>query len=194
MRGFLISLSMLLFAPMALADAGQIAAADRGPAVGSIIPSDLETIDQTGKSRHFEDLTGSKGLVLVFFRSAKWCGFCKDQLANLATGSDEITSRGYELVVLSYDKLKDIQKYNDEHQPGFPMLSDRKSKVIDAFGIRNEKYGKMHFANGVPHPMIFVIAPDKTIQAKLAEEGYKDRPSITVITETIDALQASAAP
>ncbi|MDQ7019411.1 MAG: peroxiredoxin family protein [Robiginitomaculum sp.] len=190
MRIALMVVFLAFSAPLAFAGE-DMAPTDRGPAVGSVIPSDLASIDQYGMARNFETLTGKNGLVLVFFRSAKWCPFCKRQLMSLAKEVDKITSRGYTLAALSYDSLDDIKRYVDEHKPGFTMLSDRHSKVIDAFGIRNEKYGKMHFANGVPHPMIFVISPQKVVMAKLAEKGYKDRPPVSAIVEAIDALSAS---
>lgn len=42
-----------------------------GPAVGQRIPS-FEATDQNGKRQTFELLRGSKGLVLLFVRSADW--------------------------------------------------------------------------------------------------------------------------
>jgi thiol-disulfide isomerase/thioredoxin len=39
--------------------------------------------DQTGKTQNLSSLTGPKGLVLLFFRSADWCPFCKGQLVDL---------------------------------------------------------------------------------------------------------------
>lgn len=42
-----------------------------GPAVGETIPA-FEAVDQTGKTQTLASLTGSKGLMLVFFRSADW--------------------------------------------------------------------------------------------------------------------------
>ena len=42
-----------------------------GPAVGQPIPG-FEAPDQDGRPRDFASLTGPKGLVLVFFRSADW--------------------------------------------------------------------------------------------------------------------------
>jgi cytochrome oxidase Cu insertion factor (SCO1/SenC/PrrC family) len=42
-----------------------------GPAVGDAIPA-FEATDQAGKTRTLASLTGSKGLMLVFFRSADW--------------------------------------------------------------------------------------------------------------------------
>jgi len=42
-----------------------------GPQVGSRVP-DFTLLDQKGQSRTLASLTGPKGLMLVFFRSADW--------------------------------------------------------------------------------------------------------------------------
>lgn len=43
----------------------------KGPEPGSSIP-EFSAVDQTGRARKLADLTGPKGLMLVFFRSADW--------------------------------------------------------------------------------------------------------------------------
>jgi hypothetical protein len=42
-----------------------------GPAVGAKAP-DFEAVDQNGQTRTLRSLTGRKGLMLVFYRSADW--------------------------------------------------------------------------------------------------------------------------
>ena len=42
-----------------------------GPAVGSTVPA-FEAVDQDGKTQTLARLSGSKGTLLVFFRSADW--------------------------------------------------------------------------------------------------------------------------
>ena len=42
-----------------------------GPRVGERLPA-FSLADQDGRTRDFASLTGPKGLVLVFFRSADW--------------------------------------------------------------------------------------------------------------------------
>jgi hypothetical protein len=42
-----------------------------GPQAGSRVP-DFRLVDQKGQSRTLASLMGSKGLMLVFFRSADW--------------------------------------------------------------------------------------------------------------------------
>ena len=45
------------------------------------------------------------------------------------------------------------------------------------------------FAYGVPRPAIFVISPTGVVKAKLAEEGYKVRPTVQAVLDSVDALQ-----
>jgi hypothetical protein len=42
-----------------------------GPALGSTVPS-FEAPDQNGRMQTLKSLTGPKGLLLVFYRSADW--------------------------------------------------------------------------------------------------------------------------
>ncbi len=189
MRLFLL-VFVFIFVPLSAfaADDVQMEATDRGSAIGTIIPSELDRVDQHGAPRQFDDLVGENGMVLMFIRSAKWCPFCKRQLMDVSANVDEIHALGYALVILSYDSVEDIQRYVAEHEPKFTMLSDPSSTVIDAFGLRNANYPEMHFAHGVPHPMIFIIGPDKIIQDKLAEHGYRDRPPTEAVIHSIQAM------
>ncbi len=40
--------------------------------IGEVIPSNLMAMDAGGKSRNFQNLVGTRGAVLVFYRSASW--------------------------------------------------------------------------------------------------------------------------
>jgi cytochrome oxidase Cu insertion factor (SCO1/SenC/PrrC family) len=59
----------LLFALQSVA--AQTASAEKGPPVGQKIPV-FEARDQFGREQTLASLTGPKGLVLLFFRSADW--------------------------------------------------------------------------------------------------------------------------
>lgn len=54
-----------------LAAAAALAAIPTGPDPGAMAPA-FEAPDQNGTSQTLKSLTGKKGLVLVFFRSADW--------------------------------------------------------------------------------------------------------------------------
>ena len=178
---------MTFFASLALFFAGVPAAAlDVGPAVGSKIPA-LNVVDSTGKPRTLASLAGSNGTVLVFFRSAKWCPYCQAQLMSLKGAPAQFAARGYKLAAISYDPPAVLAKFAQAHDIDYPLLSDTGSKTIDAFGIRDPQYPQGSFAYGVPRPAIFIVAPDGTIRAKLAEEGYKTRPPLAAVLAAIDA-------
>jgi cytochrome oxidase Cu insertion factor (SCO1/SenC/PrrC family) len=63
-----VVLSITLAAAQAPAPAPKI---QTGPEVGSVLPN-FEAPDQQGKTQTLATLTGPKGLMLVFFRSADW--------------------------------------------------------------------------------------------------------------------------
>ncbi len=59
------------FVSLVLLAASVAVGADFGPAVGAQVP-DFALPDQDGHTRSLRSLMGSKGLMLVFFRSADW--------------------------------------------------------------------------------------------------------------------------
>ena len=61
-------LSLAITASLAAAQTSKITT---GPEVGATLPA-FEAQDQTGAARNLASLTGPKGLMLVFFRSADW--------------------------------------------------------------------------------------------------------------------------
>ncbi len=160
---------------------------DIGPAVGSPMPA-LHATDATGAPRTLKSLTGPKGVVLVFFRSAKWCPFCQAQLLQLKTAPAELEKRGYRLAAISYDAPETLAAFAEKRAINYTLLSDQGSVTIDAFGLRDKQYPKDSMAYGVPEPAMFVIAPNGVIRARLAEQGYRTRPTVEALLATVDAL------
>lgn len=162
---------------------------DIGPPVGSKAPA-LTARMADGRAAVMSALTGDKGVVLVFFRSAKWCPFCQAQLLSLKGAPAELAKRGYRLAAISYDPPEVLAKFSSERGLDYPLLSDGNSKTIDAFGLRDPQYPPDSMAYGVPQPGMFVIGRDGVIKAKLAEQGYRTRPPLSALLATIDALPA----
>ena len=166
------------------------AAEDLGPPVGSVAPSIGSPPDQTGQPRTMQQLMGSKGLVLLFFRSAGWCPYCQAQLIELNGGIAEIEKRGFKLAALSYDKPAVLADFTDKRHIAFTFLSDPNSEVIDRYALRDPQYKPGSMAYGVPRPIIFVLDPNGVIKAKLFEETYKTRPPVSAVLETLDKVAA----
>jgi peroxiredoxin len=155
------------------------------PAVGEAAPA-VAAMDSTGKARTLKDVQGPKGTVLMFFRSAAWCPYCKAQLIDMnSNGAAAIKARGYALVGLSYDAPEVLAKFAAERGVAWTLLSDPKSKVIDGWQLRDPAYGPDSRASGVPRPAIYVIDRRGRITARLMEEDYKKRPQVQAVLAAI---------
>ena len=172
----------VMFSPVAMA-------LDVGPPVGGQIPT-FEAHDAQGEPVQWADIVGSKGAVLVFFRSAKWCPYCQAQLIALKDAAAPLSQRGYQLVAISYDEPDVLANFTKLRAIPYTLLSDKNSAMIDAFKLRDPQYKSDSFAYGVPLPSIFVISPAGVVQAKLAEEGYKTRPPVETVVAAVDAVLA----
>ncbi len=161
---------------------------DIGPAVGSKIPAGFTALDQTGAQKRFDDITGEKGVVLSFVRSADWCPYCQQQMINLQTITDDLAERGYTLATLSYDSPAVLEKFAKRRNISYIMLSDEKSAMIDAFDLRDPAYQEGSKAHGVPRPAIFIISPEGVIRGKLAEDSFKVRPSVEAVLIEVDGI------
>lgn len=185
MRNWLV----MALSTLAISLAPAAMALDVGPAVGARIPA-FEARDAQGKVVHWADLSGPKGTVLVFFRSAKWCPYCQAQLIALKDAAKPLEQRGYRLVAISYDTPEMLASFTTQRTIPYPLLSDKNSEMIDAFKLRDPQYKPDSFAYGVPQPSIFVISTSGLVQAKLAEEGYKTRPPVETVLSVVDGVLA----
>ena len=161
---------------------------DVGPQVGATVPA-LQARTTAGAATNVRELSGKQGLVLVFFRSAKWCPYCQKQLIELKDAKAPLAQRGYRLVALSYDPPEVLTRFSEQREIPYAFLSDTGSATIDAFKLRDPQYKPDSFAYGVPMPAIFVISPRGVVQAKLAEEGYKTRPPVAAVLAAVDGLK-----
>lgn len=129
-----------------------------------------------------------KGKVaLVFVRSADWCPFCRKQLQALQASLKEIEATGVQLVSVSYDSPATLAAAATKLGVTFPMLSDTGSKVIDAYGIRNqEATGR---GVGIPHPVVFILDQQGVIRVKLMRDGYRDRPESAEIIAGVKSIK-----
>ncbi|WP_017668760.1 peroxiredoxin family protein [Sandarakinorhabdus sp. AAP62] len=158
------------------------------PAVGDKAPAVAGT-DITGKTRTLKQVAGRKGTVLMFFRSASWCPFCKAQLIAMNDkAADGLAQRGYALVGLSYDSFEVLAKFAAERKVNWPLLSDPQSKVIDGWQLRDPAYPLGNKAYGVPLASVYVIDRKGIIRARLMEANYRVRPQPEAVLAAVDAL------
>ncbi len=129
--------------------------------------------DQFGREQTLDTLKGPKGTVLLFYRSADWCPYCKGQLIQLQTAKARFEEQGLKLAGVSYDSEAILKFFADRRKIEFPLLSDPDSSVIRAYDVLNsEAIGQN---KGMARPGYFFIDTKGVIREKFFEAKYRER-------------------
>ena len=134
---------------------------------------DFSARDQFGKTQTLDSLRGSKGTVLLFYRSADWCPYCKGQLIQLQAAKERFEKQGIKLAGISYDSVEILKYFSDRRKIDFPLLSDPDSKIIGMYQVLNaEAVGPNA---GMARPGYFFVDPEGMIREKFFEAKYRER-------------------
>jgi len=129
--------------------------------------------DQFGREQTLETLKGSKGTVLLFYRSADWCPYCKGQLIQLQSAKARFEEQGLKLAGISYDSEAILKFFSDRRKIEFPLLSDPDSSVIRAYDVLNSEATGQN--KGMARPGYFFIDTKGVIREKFFEAKYRER-------------------
>ena len=180
-----------------------------GPQVGQTVP-DFSLSDQTGKAWTRRSIMGPKGALLLFYRSADWCPYCKTQLIDLQSRLGELRAKGLGVAAISYDPVPTLAEFATRRQITFPLLSDAGSATIKAFGILNpmpemafgpdkddpaviaelRKYVSGGRTNpswaGIAFPGTFILDPQGKVVSRFFEDYYVERATFSNILLKLD--------
>ena len=108
---------------------------------GSPAP-DFSLPDKDGKAHSLSDYRGQK--VIVYFYPAASTPGCTTQACDFRDNMASLQGAGYVVLGVSKDKLPALQKFAENENLGFPLLSDEDLRVHHAYGAFGEKsmYGK----------------------------------------------------
>lgn len=79
-----------------------------------------------------------------------------------------IKGAGLQVVGISYDSVAILKKFADKRKITFPLLSDPKSKTIDAYLLRNKQARKGTRLEGVPYPATILIDAKGIVRVNLS--------------------------
>ncbi len=98
--------------------------------------------DKDGNTVSLADFAGKK-VILYFYPAASTPG-CTTQACDFRDNMASLQAEGYHVLGVSKDDLPKLQKFADEEDLGFPLLSDTDLAVHNAYGAYGEKsmYGK----------------------------------------------------
>jgi peroxiredoxin len=147
-----------------------------GPQVGTRVP-DFSLPDQHGQTRTLQSLMGPKGLMLVFFRSADWCPYCKTQLAELGTRVADLKKNGLGLAAISNDPVPVLADFTTRRHITLPLLSDAGSVLIKRYGILNTTVPETNQQSyGIAFPGTFMANPQGVVTSRFFEQARNERP------------------
>ena len=183
------------------------AQAQRARKAGDAAP-DFILADPDGKPVSSRELLAKGPLVISFYRGV-WCPYCNLELQALQEALAEITARGASLVAISPQTAPNSRKSQRDNKLGFPILSDSKSEVADAFGIRFKLQDYLvglyrSFKNDLPTfnndpawvlpmPARYVIGTDGIIAYSEVNPDYTRRPDPSELLPVLDRLKARRA-
>ena len=108
---------------------------------GSPAP-DFSLPDKDGEAHSLSDYRGQK--VIVYFYPAASTPGCTTQACDFRDNLASLQGAGYVVLGVSKDKLPALQKFAENENLGFPLLSDEDLSIHHAYGAFGEKsmYGK----------------------------------------------------
>jgi len=145
-----------------------------GPTLGKQAP-DISVVNTQEQAVNIKQLSSEQGLIILFFRSADWCPFCKKHLIELNEHAEQFAKLGYGLAAISYDNTDILKTFTDQKNISYPLLSDQNVQTMLAYGIVNSEYalGSDHY--GIPYPGVVVIDNTGKVTHKHFFKGYKKR-------------------
>jgi peroxiredoxin len=180
-----VLLSLTLFSSPSFAKSVSI---NVGPSVGDKAPS-LTVIDKNKTAVNIDDLTAEKGLIILFFRSADWCPFCKKHLVELQGYADKFKALGYGIAAISYDNTEILNSFIQAHNLTYPLLSDQSAATVKAYGVLNKDYKIGDDNYGIPYPGVVIINPAGKIDHKYFFKGYRKRVKFVELYEQLNAVK-----
>jgi peroxiredoxin len=180
--------------------------AQRALKAGDIAP-DFALKDSDGNTVSSRDLLAKGPLVLSFYRGV-WCPYCNLDLQALQAALPEIERRGANLVAVSPQTAPNSRKSQRDNKLAFPILSDVKSQLAEAFGIRFALQDYLvdlykGFKNDLPTfnddpswvlpmPARYVIDTNGTIVYAEVNPDYTRRPDPSELLPVLDGLKTGA--
>ena len=149
-----------------------------------------------------------KGPLVISFYRGVWCPYCNMDLQALQAAVPDIEARGANLVAISPQTAPNSRKSQRDNKLTFPILSDDKSRVAAAFGLRFSLPDYLvelykGFKNDLPAinddpawvlpmPARFVIGSGGIIAYAEVNPDYTQRPDPSELLPVLDRLRAKA--
>jgi peroxiredoxin Q/BCP len=106
---------------------------------------DFTAQDQSGQTHHLADYRGQR-VALYFYPKDDTPG-CTAQACSLRDGEAQLKAAGIQVLGVSTDDVASHQKFAQKYELPFPLLADPEKKLVEAYGVWQEKknYGRTYW-------------------------------------------------
>lgn len=123
---------------------------------GDSIPH-FSALDTNGKLFDSQTVIGIKPLVIYFYPKDN-TRVCTEQACSFRDQYQDFTALGAEVIGVSSDSVKAHQRFTNQYQLPFILLSDAEKKLRNLFGVPNDLLGL------IPGRVTYVVNREGVIQ------------------------------
>lgn len=131
------------------------------------------------------DYVGERPVVLLFFPLA-FSSVCTKEMRLVAEDYDRWKALDAEVIGISVDSPFVNQRFAQEVEAPFPILSDFNREATDAYGVRNPDFFGLE---GVSNRSAFVVDREGKIRYAWMSEDASVLPDLEEIRHTVEALE-----
>jgi len=126
-----------------------------------------------------------KNVVLLFFPQA-FTGVCTEELCSVRDNLSKYESLNAQVLGISVDSVFTLEKFRDEQQYNFPLLSDFNKEVSTAYSAIYDSW--ILDMKGVSKRSAFVIDKDGIVRYAEVLENPGLQPDFNAINATLSSL------
>ncbi|WBO86501.1 thioredoxin-dependent thiol peroxidase [Hymenobacter yonginensis] len=140
------------------------------PQIGDAAPA-FEAPDQHGTLHRLQDYAGRK-VALYFYPKDDTSG-CTAQACDLRDNYQSLQAADIQVLGVSIDSEKSHKKFADKYELPFPLLVDEDKKLVEAYGVWQEKsmYGRKYMGT---MRYTFLIDADGRIEKVITKVDTKN--------------------
>jgi len=176
-----------------------------GIEVGAKIP-EAGALNMKGERITLQELSADGPILLIFYRGG-WCPYCNFQVRGISRNIAEFQKRAVTPVLVSVDQVSESVKTLATYKIQFPVLSDSKLELHQAFSVLNkvsdadikkmkDKGHDLEAASArlhrfVAYPSVFLLDKGKIVFSHV-DKDFRARPTVKQLTDKLEELGYAA--
>lgn len=154
-------------------------------------------VDQFDKVINSSEILKEKKILLLFYRG-NWCPYCRKHLKSLQENLEELTKKGYYVIVVSPEKPENTEETTDKIKATFSIIHDVDNTIMKAYKVAfkvNKESVKSYYAytknkvekynqednNTLPVPATYIVGKDEKIAFVHYDPDYTNRKDLREI-------------